>query len=73
MKPLKPLLLACSLISTLAFAQAPAQTAGQASSPSQVDQPDQSQKQHVLRDIKPSKRTDTCVGPVSYCTLFFGS
>ncbi|BEU24672.1 hypothetical protein [Paraburkholderia sp. PGU16] len=72
MKPLKPLLLACSLISTLAFAQAPAQTAGQASSPSQVDQPDQSQKQHFPRDMS-SKRPDTCVGPVSFCTLFFGS
>jgi hypothetical protein len=73
MKALKMVLIACSLSAAVAHAQtsAPADVNAQ-----QIDQaatapaaPASAQRP----TSKPAKKTDDCVGPISYCTLFFGS
>ena len=73
MKALKMVLIACSLSAAVAHAQtsAPADVNAQ-----QIDQaatapaaPASAQRPTA----KPAKKTDDCVGPISYCTLFFGS
>ena len=76
MKALKLVLIACSLSAALAHAQtAPAdagtQQAGQASvaASMQRDTPGDSQRPVA----KASKKASECVGPVSYCVMYFGS
>lgn len=67
MKSLKFAVVACSLFAAAsAFAQ---NDASQASVPQQVAQ---SAAQPVNQIAKPAKK-DECVGPVSFCNLYFGS
>ena len=75
MKALKLVLIACSLSAALAHAQtAPAdastQQAGQASVAATMQRGTQSDSQ---RPVKTPKKTNECVGPVSYCVMYFGS
>ena len=72
MKALKLVLIACSLS---AAALAHAQTAPADDSAQQVAQTDaavvQPEAQHPA--AKPAKKANECVGPVSYCQMYFGS
>jgi hypothetical protein len=75
MKALKLVLLACSLsVAALAHAQtAPAdesaqQVAQAQANPARVAQPEA--RHHFAR---PAKKENECVGPVSYCVMYFGS
>ncbi|MGF6771866.1 hypothetical protein P3T18_004353 [Paraburkholderia sp. GAS199] len=76
MKLIKPGLLACllvsTLVSTLGYAQTSSQPAGQTASPSSSGQIDQAGKHHRFRTTNTDQDPDTCVGPVSFCTPFFG-
>jgi hypothetical protein len=73
MKCLKMVLLVFSVASATAYAQSPAQPPEQIAPPAQTEQPQHAQKPRFWHEIAPAKKTDTCVGPVSYCTPFFGS
>ena len=70
MKALKMILIACSLSAAVAHAQtsAPADVNAQ-----QIDQAATAPASAQRPTAKPAKKTDDCVGPISYCTLFFGS
>jgi serine protease inhibitor ecotin len=72
MKRFKAVIVVFSLASAAAWAQSSAQPADQ-TAPPQADQQPSVQKHRFLRDTTPAQQADTCVGPVSYCTLFFGS
>ncbi|CAM2168758.1 conserved exported hypothetical protein [Paraburkholderia sacchari] len=67
MKSLKFAVVACSL-----FAAASAFAQNEASEPSVPQQVAQSAAQPVNQTAKPVKK-DECVGPASFCTLYFGS
>ncbi len=72
MKALKIAVVACSLFAAAAGAyaqnEAPASNA-----PQQVAQADASQTVGRRDVVKPAKKTDECVGPVSFCNIYFGS
>ncbi|HWT38574.1 MAG TPA: hypothetical protein VN289_19975 [Paraburkholderia sp.] len=73
MKALKLVLIACSL-SAAAFAHA--QTAPADESAQQVAQANAARVAHpdAQRPVaKPAKKANECVGPVSYCEMYFGS
>ncbi|WP_434111431.1 hypothetical protein [Paraburkholderia caffeinilytica] len=71
MNALKIVLIACSLSAVVAHAQtAPAaseQQVAQASAP----RADSVAAQH--RVVAPKAKTEECVGPVSFCNIYFGS
>jgi hypothetical protein len=75
MKALKLVLIACSFSAVLAHAQAapadasPQQTA-QNGAVQSVQHDGQNDAQRPVAE--PSKKADDCVGPVSYCQIFFG-
>jgi hypothetical protein len=72
MKALKLVLIACSLSAAVAHAQ----TAAPAAEGQQVAQTTEQHANGALqqgRKTAPAKKAAECVGPVSYCTLFFGS
>jgi len=73
MKALKLVLLACSLsVAALAHAQtAPAD--GNAQQVAQANPTRVTQAESHHRFTKPAKKADDCVGPVSYCVMYFGS
>jgi uncharacterized low-complexity protein len=78
MKALKMVLIACSL-SAVAVA-AHAQTSAPATSAQQFAQNQQQSHEqrpsgaaHEGRVAAPSKKAEDCVGPASFCNLFFGS
>ena len=78
MKALKMVLIACSLSAVAIAAQA--QTSARATSAQQLAQ-NQEQPHgqlakgaaHEGRVAAPAKKAEDCVGPVSFCNLFFGS
>lgn len=72
MKALRVILIACSLSAAAAHAQSAAPAAdgqqiAQAAEPSVKSSPQQG------RMTAPVKKAAECVGPASYCTIFFGS
>jgi hypothetical protein len=73
MKALKMVLLACSLsVAALAHAQtAPADESAQQVAQTNAARPAQAEARHHFP--KPAKKADECVGPVSYCVMYFGS
>jgi len=74
MKSLKAIIIACSLLSTVAYAQAPASNSTVAQTQQQSGQEAHGQGHHFFRNlIKNSRNSNACVGPVSYCNIFFGS
>ena len=80
MKVLKIALIACSLSAAIAHAQtAPAAAQEQAAQNAtqtlaQVDVPRVNGLNPSSRRVEvPKAKTQTCVGPVSFCTLYFGS
>lgn len=74
MKSLKAIIIACSLLSTVAYAQAPSSSASNAQTQQQSAQDTQTHGHHFFRNlIKQSRNSNACVGPVSYCNIFFGS
>lgn len=75
MNSLKIVVVACSLfaaaVSAYAQNEAPAGAA-----PEQVAEAAAAQPAQALNSrhaAKPAKRADECVGPVSFCNLYFGS
>ncbi|MEI6002679.1 hypothetical protein H3V53_37925 [Paraburkholderia bengalensis] len=75
MKALKWVLIACSLSAaavahaqTATPADGSAQQVAQANTATRVAQP-----QAKGREPKPAQKTNECVGPVSYCVMYFGS
>jgi hypothetical protein len=73
MKALKLVLMACSLS---AAALAHAQTARADESAQQVAQANAARvvQPEAQRPVtKPAKKANECVGPVSYCEIYFGS
>jgi hypothetical protein len=73
MKLVTAVCLACAFAPLAANAQSQSQPPAPASVQAQPDQPQSGAKHHFLRNTQPTMATDTCVGPVSYCTIFFGS
>ncbi|WP_109483433.1 hypothetical protein [Paraburkholderia sp. C35] len=73
MKALKLVLIACSLsAAALAHAQtAPADDGAQQVAQSNAARVTQPAAQD--RVAKPAKKANECVGPVSYCEIYFGS
>jgi hypothetical protein len=78
MKALKMVLIACSLSAVAVAAQA--QTSAPATSAQQLAQNQQQSHEQRASDAAqegrvaaPSKKAEDCVGPVSFCNLFFGS
>lgn len=71
MKLIHAVCLACALVPMAGYAQS--QPADTSSAQVPTDQAKQNAAQRSLRDIKAARTKDTCVGPVSYCTIFFGS
>lgn len=73
MKLLKAVLIVCSLSAAVAHAQTSAPADSNAQQVAQAPAP-QSARKDVQRPVAPpSIKADECVGPVSYCTLYFGS
>jgi hypothetical protein len=74
MKALKMALIACSLsaATAVAHAQTPAPTAD-AQQSAQTQQQRASDAVQEGRVATPAKKGEDCVGPVSFCNLFFGS
>ncbi|CAH2795307.1 MAG: hypothetical protein PPHEMADM_5243 [uncultured Paraburkholderia sp.] len=71
MKVLKIVLIACCFSAAAAHAQTT-----QAPSQQQVSQANDQRANSAAtstRTATPARQTDECVGPVSYCNLFFGS
>ncbi|MBN3761554.1 hypothetical protein [Burkholderia sp. Ac-20365] len=73
MKLIHAVCLTCALVPMAAYAQSQPQPADASAVHAQSDQAQQSATHRFLRDIKAASANDTCVGPVSYCTIFFGS
>jgi hypothetical protein len=73
MKLITAVCLACALTPMATYAQSQPQPADSRSVQSQTDQTQPGSRHDFLRDIKPMLTSDSCVGPVSYCTIFFGS
>jgi len=76
MKALKSVLIACSLSAALSATAAHAQTPAPADNGQQVAQAHAQQANSTVQEGRvatPSKKPDDCVGPVSYCNLYFGS
>jgi hypothetical protein len=76
MKALKLVLIACSLSAALAHAQtapadASAQQVGQANVAAVTQSGTRSDPQSPV--AKAPKKANECVGPVSYCVMYFGS
>lgn len=78
MNALKMVLIACSL--SAAAVAAHAQTSAPVAGAQQLAQNQQQYHVQTARDAvqsgrvaAPPKKTEDCVGPVSFCNLFFGS
>jgi hypothetical protein len=74
MKVLKIVLIACSLSAAAAHAQTATTEQAPPAQEQQVAQADTSRPSHVVtqkRFVAP--KTEECVGPVSFCNIFFGS
>ncbi|ACC74163.1 hypothetical protein PPMP20_30755 [Paraburkholderia phymatum] len=73
MKALKLVLMACSLsAAVLVHAQtAPADESAQRVAQANAARVVQPERQRPV--AKPAKKVDECVGPVSYCAMYFGS
>lgn len=73
MKALKLVLIACSLsAAALAHAQtAPADESAQQVAQANAARVAQPEAQRPV--VKRAKKADECVGPVSYCVMYFGS
>jgi hypothetical protein len=71
MKVLKIVLIACSLSATVAHAQT-----APAAPEQQVAQADSPRTRNVVapkRSTAPKAGRDECVGPMSFCNIYFGS
>ncbi|NKJ45762.1 hypothetical protein CIC12_03190 [Burkholderia sp. SG-MS1] len=75
MKVLKIVLIACSLSAAVAHAQTAPAAAG--APEQQVAQADAQRPGNVVvtpkRSIAPKAKQEECVGPVSFCSIYFGS
>ncbi|WP_027799958.1 hypothetical protein [Paraburkholderia dilworthii] len=71
MKLLKIVLIACSLSAAVAHAQT-AQVAPQHQAPQAIVQRDEGAAP-ASRLAAPASQADECVGPVSFCNIYFGS
>lgn len=73
MKLIHAVCLTCALVPIAVYAQSQPQPSNPASVQSQADQAQQSATYRSMREIKAAQAKDSCVGPISYCTIFFGS
>jgi hypothetical protein len=73
MKSSKAVVVACSLLSTLAYAQVSPQPMNSEPAQLQTDQMNQSPKYHRVRYDEQRSKENSCVGPASFCTTYFGS
>ncbi|MBW0449924.1 hypothetical protein EN871_19885 [bacterium M00.F.Ca.ET.228.01.1.1] len=75
MKVLKLAVIACSLSAALAHAQTAPAAAEQHAAAANAQQASQPQPQGRAQraSANPAVKAEECVGPVSYCNLFFGS
>jgi len=75
MKLLKVVLVACSLSAAIAHAQSAAPTGANANVQEVAQANTAASETRVARHsaAAPAKKGDECVGPVSFCTLYFGS
>jgi hypothetical protein len=71
MKLVNTVLIACSLSAAVAHAQT-TQVAPQRQAPQAVDQRNDS-ADPASRVVAPATEADECVGPVSFCNIYFGS
>jgi hypothetical protein len=71
MKLVKIVLIACSLSAAVAQAQT-TQVAPQRQAPQAVEQRNDGAAP-ASRDVAPATKADECVGPVSFCKIYFGS
>jgi ribosomal protein L12E/L44/L45/RPP1/RPP2 len=76
MKALKVVLIACSLSAAAAAAAAHAQTTAPAADGQQIAQANEQRMNRAPEQSRmsaPVKKAAECVGPISYCNIFFGS
>ena len=75
MKLLKVVLVACSLSAAIAHAQGTAPSDANANVQAVAQANTAASEARVARHpaTAPAKKGDECVGPASYCTLYFGS
>jgi hypothetical protein len=74
MKVLKMVLIACSLSAAVAHAQtAPAAPAAPEQQVAQANSPRAGNAVAQKRIAAPKARGEQCVGPVSFCNIYFGS
>ncbi|MFM0718843.1 hypothetical protein PQQ73_21150 [Paraburkholderia strydomiana] len=74
MKVLKIVLIACSLSATVAHAQtAPAEPMAPEQQVAQADSPRTRNVVAPKRSTAPKAGRDECVGPMSFCNIYFGS
>ncbi|WP_345814769.1 hypothetical protein AAGS40_21250 [Paraburkholderia sp. PREW-6R] len=77
MKVLKIALLGCALSAAIAAPVAYAQSAPSATSDNQVAQANTASSNNVARQGRAANasanKTEECVGPVSFCNIYFGS
>jgi hypothetical protein len=71
MKLIHAVCLTCALVPMAAYAQPQPADAGPVHA--LADQAQESATHRSLHAIEAASAKDTCVGPVSYCTIFFGS
>lgn len=77
MKVLKIVLISCALSAAIAAPVAHAQSASSATSNEQVAQAGTASSNDVARQGRAAngseKKAEECVGPVSFCNIYFGS
>jgi hypothetical protein len=73
MKLLTAVIGTCALVSSVAFAQTPPQPSAGTSAPPDAARSAQNAQQRSLHDWRSPRTPDSCVGPASFCTPYFGN
>jgi hypothetical protein len=73
MKALKSVIAACLLSAAVAHAQTPSPADNGAQQVAQANTAQAAQYKSQRPVAKAPKAADECVGPASYCTIYFGS
>ncbi|MGF6771909.1 hypothetical protein P3T18_004396 [Paraburkholderia sp. GAS199] len=73
MKYMKTAVVVVSFVSGLACAQTPAQSSSERAAQAQGSQGMQMDKHDARRDGRSYADPQSCVGPISFCRLYFGS
>ncbi|MFP3563678.1 hypothetical protein [Paraburkholderia sp. SIMBA_030] len=73
MKVLKIVLIACSLSAAVAHAQTETAPAAPTPQVAQANAPRANSVAAQGRTVAPKAKVEECVGPVSFCNIYFGS